>query len=120
MSRFNALILHSVSMLVQEYLWKCFDSLLLIVLPTSGPTPSDLEGDLNMMLAALKSFTEHVPLAGHFLMQLQADLNGLENVISVRPYDVTVGYQECHVHIPLSTTINILDLPSDHSSSWSS
>lgn len=65
---------------------------------TSGPTRSDLEGDLNMMLAALQTFTDHVPLASHFLMQLQADLNGLEKVISVRPYDVTVGYQECHVH----------------------
>ena len=60
--------------------------------PTSGPTPADLEGDLNMMLAALQTFAEHVPLAGHFLMQLKADLNGLEKVISVRPYDVTVGY----------------------------
>lgn len=65
--------------------------------PTCGPTRADLEGDLNMMLAGLQSFTEHAPLAGHFLMQLQADLNGLEKVISVRPYDVTVGYAECHV-----------------------
>ena len=88
--------------------------------PTSGPTRADLEGDLNMMLAALQTFTEHVPLAGHFLMQLQADLNGLENVISIRPYDVRVGYQECHVLIPISKTANILDLPSDHSSSWGS
>jgi hypothetical protein len=65
--------------------------------PTTGPTREDLQGDLNMMLAGLQSFTDHVPLAGHFLMQLQADLNGLENVISQRPYDVTVGYGECHV-----------------------
>lgn len=65
--------------------------------PASGPTKEDLEGDLNMMLAALQTFTEHVPLAGHFLMQLEADLNGLEKVISVRPYDVTLGYSECSV-----------------------
>ena len=65
--------------------------------PASGPTKEDLQGDLNMMLAALQTFTEHVPLAGHFLMQLEADLNGLEKVISVRPYDVNVGYAECSV-----------------------
>jgi hypothetical protein len=65
--------------------------------PASGPTHESLQSDLNMMLAALRTFTEHVPLAGHFLMQLEADLNGLEKVISVRPYDVMVGYAECHV-----------------------
>jgi hypothetical protein len=65
--------------------------------PSSGPTREDLQGDLNMLLAALQTFTEHVPLAGHFLMQLEADLNGLERVVSVRPYDVSVGYGECHV-----------------------
>ena len=65
--------------------------------PANGPSRESLESDLNMMLAALQSFTEHVPLAGHFLMQLEADLNGLEKVISVRPYDVSVGYGECHV-----------------------
>lgn len=65
--------------------------------PTSGPTREDLEGDLNMLLMALQTFTENVPLAGHFLMQLLADLNGLENVVSKRPYDVSVGYGECHV-----------------------
>ena len=65
--------------------------------PASGPTKEDLEGDLNMMLAALQTFTEHVPLAGHFLMQLEADLNGLEKVVSVRPYDVTLGHPECSV-----------------------
>jgi len=65
--------------------------------PASGPTKEDLQGDLNMMLAALQTFTEHVPLAGHFLMQLEADLNGLEKVVSVRPYDVNVGYAECSV-----------------------
>jgi hypothetical protein len=65
--------------------------------PTAGPTREDLQGDLNMLLAALQTYTDHVPLAGHFLMQLEADLNGLEKVVSVRPYDVSVGYGECHV-----------------------
>lgn len=65
--------------------------------PASGPTKEDLQGDLYMLLAALQKFTEHVALAGHFLMQLEADLNGLEKVISVRPYDVNIGYGECHV-----------------------
>ena len=64
---------------------------------SNGPTPEDLNGDLNMMLIALNTFTEHVPLAGHFLMQLQADLHGLENVISLRPYDVNIGFNECNV-----------------------
>lgn len=74
--------------------------------PASGPTKEDLQGDLNMMLAALQSFTEHVPLAGHFLMQLEADLNGLEKVISVRPYDVTVvGYSECSVFSTLGKDV---------------
>lgn len=73
----------------------------------SGPTRSDLEGDLNMMLAALQTFSEYTSLAGHFLMQLQADLNGLENVISVRPYDVTVGFEECHVFPSSSATSDI-------------
>lgn len=63
----------------------------------AGPTRESLQSDLNMMLAALQTFTEHVPLAGHFLMQLEADLNGLENVVSLRPYDVKVGYSDCHV-----------------------
>jgi hypothetical protein len=67
--------------------------------PASGPTRETLQSDLGMMLAALQTFTEHVPLAGHFLMQLEADLNGLEKVVSVRPYDVTVGFAECHVRI---------------------
>jgi hypothetical protein len=39
-------------------------------------------------------------------MQLQADLNGLENVISQRPYDVTVGYGECHVLHPSKCMAN--------------
>jgi hypothetical protein len=65
--------------------------------PTNGPTHESLQSDLNMMLAALRTFTEHVPLAGHFLMQLEADLNGLDSVVSMRPYDVTVGYADCHV-----------------------
>jgi hypothetical protein len=65
--------------------------------PTTGPTREDLQSDLNMLLSALQSFTEHAPLAGHFLMQLQADLNGLDNVVSVRPYDVSVGYSDCFV-----------------------
>ena len=65
--------------------------------PNQGPSKEELEGDLNMMLAALQTFTLHVPLAGHFLMQLQADLNGLEKVVSIRPYDVNVGYNECSV-----------------------
>jgi hypothetical protein len=49
------------------------------------------------LLIALQSFTAYVPLAGHFLMQLEADLHGLENIVSVRPYDVQVGYNKCHV-----------------------
>jgi len=65
--------------------------------PNQSPSKEQLEGDLNMMLAALQTFTLHVPLAGHFLMQLQADLNGLEKVISIRPYDVNIGYNECGV-----------------------
>jgi hypothetical protein len=65
--------------------------------PANGPTREDLQGDLSMMLVALQTFTQHVPLAGHFLMQLEADLNGLEDVVSIRPYDVNVGYLECHV-----------------------
>lgn len=63
----------------------------------SATSREDFQNDLTMMLAALQTFKEHVPLAGHFLMQLEADLNGLENVISTRPYDVNVGYAECHV-----------------------
>jgi hypothetical protein len=65
--------------------------------PSSGPTREDLQGDLNLLLTALQTFSERVPLAGHFLMQLEADLNGLEKVISVRPYDVSIGFDECHV-----------------------
>lgn len=65
--------------------------------PASGPSREDLQGDLNMLLAALQTYTEHVPLAGHFLMQLEADLHGLEKVVSIRPYDVNVGYGDCNV-----------------------
>jgi hypothetical protein len=67
--------------------------------PNQGPSKEQLEGDLNMMVAALQTFTIHVPLAGHFLMQLEADMNGLEKLVSVRPYDVNVGYNECHVRL---------------------
>jgi hypothetical protein len=67
--------------------------------PNQGPPKEQLEGDLNMMVAALQNFTIHVPLAGHFLMQLEADMNGLEKLVSVRPYDVNVGYNECHVRL---------------------
>jgi len=81
--------------------------------PTNGPTREDLQGDLNMMLAALQTFTEHVPLAGHFMMQLEADLNGLEKVISVRPYDVGVGYGECHVISPSCSSADSVDLFDD-------
>lgn len=83
--------------------------------PASGPTKEDLEGDLNMMLAALQTFTEHVPLAGHFLMQLEADLNGLEKVVSVRPYDVTLGYSECSVFSGIGKEIQAQQETSDKS-----
>ena len=82
--------------------------------PASGPTREALQSDLNMMLAALQTFTAHVPLAGHFLMQLEADLNGLEKVVSIRPYDVTVGYAECHVRNVSFFIANGIDFPSNY------